>query len=298
MPAADVLPYLPAYLAVCELLSFNKAAQQLGVTTAAVSKAVIRLEEALGVVLLERTTRSVVVTRQGERVRQHFKGAIDEIDAARAFVDVDKTEPRGELVLHTSSILSAIVLQAVSSLMAKHPLLVPRVRFGDRLCRPGEEGVDVAIRLGAVGDDRLVARPITQLTFVTVATPAYLGRRGTPRTVADLVDHDAVLFEPTRGALRHWRYVVDGNVVFGEPRVVATVDHGPAVVDAALLHMGLVKTFEPLVRGLVREGRLVAVLGDVEHERRPVHAVTTTSRARTTAVRSTIAALREAFAPA
>ncbi len=290
--AADLLPYIPSFVAVCEEKSFRKAAAKLGVTPAAVSKAVLRLEAELGTRLLERTTRHVGITRPGALVWQRFQGALLELNAARAVVDRDKTEPQGELVLHVSPVLCAPVMTAVASLLARHPLLRPRVQFSDKHARPAEDDVDVAIRLGDVGDDRLVARPLATLPFVIVASPAYLARRGTPKQPHDVKDHDVVAFAGPRGALHPWRVGKEELAI--RPRVV--VDAGSSLPDAALLGLGLVHVFAFMVADHLRAGRLVKVFPDVDHDRRAVQAVTTTSKARTRGFRSAVECLKAAFA--
>jgi DNA-binding transcriptional LysR family regulator len=293
-PVGDLLPYIPAFVAVCEEKSFKKAALRLSVTTAAVSKAVQRLEEELGVKLLERTTRSVAVTRTGQLVQARFQGALVEIGAARAVVDRARTEPQGELLLHVSPVLTAPVLSAVTSLAARHPRLVPRVVFSDRLVRffAGDDDVDVAVRLGGVDDDRLVARALATLRFVIVAAPGYLARRGTPRAPDDVKGHDVVAFAGPRGGVHAWK--VGGVVVDVAPRVI--VDSGAALPEAALGGLGLVHVFEFMVEAHLRAGRLVRLFPDVEPEQRALHAVTTPHKARTRAVRSTLEALQAAFA--
>lgn len=296
-PTVDLLPYLPAFVAVVEEQSFKKAAQKLAVTTAAVSKAVQKLEEALGAQLIERTTRSLAVTRVGHDVYARFRGALVEIAAARAVVDRARTEPQGELVVHVSPVLSAPVMTAMTSLCAQHPLLRPRIAFSDRHARfltnanAGDDEVDVAVRLGDIGDDRLYARKLGTLRFVIVASPDYLARRGTPTTPDDVKAHDVVAFAGPRGALHAWK--VGGAVVDVVARVV--VDSGVALPAAALCGLGLVHCFDFMVAADVKAGRLVRLFADRDNDQRDVHAVTTTTKAKTRGVRAAIAALQGAF---
>lgn len=291
-PVADLLPYLPAFVAVCEEQSFKKAALRLSVTTAAVSKSVQKLEEQLGVQLIERTTRTLRVTRTGHDVCARFNGALVEVAAARAVVERARGEPQGELVLHVSPVLTAPVMAAVTTLCARHPRLVPRVSFSDRHARPAEDDVDVAVRLGDIGDDRLVAKKLATLRFVIVASPAYLARRGTPQSPDDVRAHDVVAFAGPRGGLHAWK--VGGAVVDVEARVV--VDSGAALPEAALQGLGLVHCFDFMVAAHVRAGRLVRLFADRDNDERDVHAVTTTAKARTRGVRAAVEALQGAFA--
>lgn len=288
---ADLLPFIPAFVAVCEERSFKRAGMRLGVSTAAVSKSVQRLETLLGSRLLERTTRSVTVTRTGVLVQQRFTGALVEVAAARAVVDRSRTEPQGEFVLHVSPVLCAPVMAAVAALAARHPRLIPRVVFSDRVVRLAEDEVDVAVRLGDVGDDRLVARRLAELPFVIVASPAYLARRGTPKLPADARAHDVVSFAGPRGVVHAWR--IGGDVVDVAAHVV--VDSGLALPEAALQGLGLVHVFDFMVADHVRAGRLVRLFEDEISDRRLVSAVATTTKARSRAVRSAIECLTAAF---
>jgi DNA-binding transcriptional LysR family regulator len=287
----DLLPFIAAFVAVCEEKSFKMAGVRLGVSTAAISKSVQRLEEELGSPLLERTTRSVTVTRMGQQVQQRLQSALHELDAARAVVDEARSEPRGEFVFHVSPVLSAPMLVATAALSQRHPHLVPRIEFSDRQSRPAEDDIDVAVRLGDIGDDRLVARKLADLPFVVAAAPAYVARHGRPASADELRHHDVVAFAGPRGVRATWRF--GGVAVDVNPRVV--VDSGLALPEAAVLGLGLVQVFDFMVAAHVRAGRLVRVLEHLDGETRPVHAVTTPAKAKTRAVRTAIECLQTAF---
>jgi DNA-binding transcriptional LysR family regulator len=269
-PFSGVLPFV----AVAEERSFVRAAARLGVTTAAVSKAVARLEEELGVTLLQRTSRSVSLTPEGEVFLGHGRIAVREILAAREVVVQAQRAPQGELKVTLPFILGRPVIRALPDLAERHPRLAFRLMLTDRLVPLAAEGVDVAVRIGKLKDSTLVARSLRTPRWVTCASPAYLARRGTPARPEDLGLYDCLAFVTPRGTLRAWSFRDGaGTPVTIEPRASVVVDQGELLVEAARAGLGICQAFDFMVDEELRSGRLVAILAPYAADGEPIQAV-------------------------
>ncbi|MBJ6765964.1 LysR family transcriptional regulator [Myxococcaceae bacterium JPH2] len=284
-----VLPFLH----VAEELSFRKAAERLGVTTAAVSKAVLRLEEDLGVRLLERTSRQVVLTTEGLAFLERAREAVAQVRAGRDAVAKAQHAPRGPLTVSLPYILGPLILPPLARLQARHPQLTLHVRMSDRLSRLVEEQVDVAIRIGALEDSSLVARRLLTTRWMTLASPAYLARHGTPTHPGELVRHPCLKFIDPRGKVREWMF----SLTPGEaPQVVRTaaamdVDHGPALLDLATAGAGVCQVLDFMSDARLRDGRLVEVLEAFSASGPPVHALCLSGRQSSPRVNALLTAL-------
>lgn len=247
------------FLAVADTLAFRAAAQRIGVTPAAISRSVQRLEERLGVRLFERTTRRVRLTREGERFAARCREAVAQVRLAEDELGAARKDPHGVLTVSASLVLARLVTPRLARFALRHPAVHTELRFTDRVVRfDEEEALDVALRIGPVADESLVARTLLRPRWATVASPAYLARRGRPTTVRELEAHACVAFVGPRRRPRPWHF--EGETF--EPRGPATVDLGEALVDAALGGLGIVQVFDFMVTDLLREGQLVELLAD------------------------------------
>jgi LysR family transcriptional regulator, regulator for bpeEF and oprC len=288
---AGVLPFVR----VAEERSFGRAAASLGITTAAVSKAVRKLEDDLGVKLLDRNSRNVSVTREGEVFLERCRQAVRGVQGAREAVHGTKREPQGELSVTLPFILAPFVVGGLAGLAAQYPRLAFRLHMTDRIARLSDESHDVAIRVGQLADSSLIARLLRKTRWVTVASPSYLARKPAPRTIAELDAHNCLCFVAPNGKRREWTFS-DG----GRPRSVAVlgnllIDHGTYLLAAAETGMGLCQVLDFMVRDQLRDGALVEVLDDLAADGPAIHSVCTPSRARSAGVRVFVSFLVEAF---
>jgi DNA-binding transcriptional LysR family regulator len=283
------------FVRVAETRSFRRAAETLGVTTAAVSKSVRRLETDLGVALLVRTSRSVSVTPEGEAFLAACRDAVGVLGAARAAAQESRRKPRGEVHLTCSPILGPLLVRALGRLVERHPALTFRLTITDRLLRLVEEGIDVAVRLGAPEDSSLLGRPLWTPRWVTVASPRYLATHPAPATPAELAEHACLRFVGPNGRPRAFTFLdrdrrtpltvpVDGPLL---------VDHGERLVDGALAGMGICQVLDFMVEDAIAAGRLVEVLAPVAAPGPGVHALFARERSRSANVRATVAFLAE-----
>lgn len=288
-PFEGVLPFV----LVAEERSFKRAAERLGVTTAAVSKAVAALERDLGLCLLERTSRSMELTAEGALFLERARGALAQVEGAREAVVASRRVAAGEVVLSTSPVLVPQVLAALGALAQRHPGLSARLGVSDRLARLVEEKVDVAIRLGALESSGLRSRKLCETRWVTVASPGYLAARGAPRAPAELGQHRLLVFVGPSGRVR-WP-TFGGRALEAPPALVC--DHGRALLDAALAGLGVAQVLDLMVEGLVREGRLVPLFEHEDLEGPAVHAVYVAGKGGVARVRAVLDALTAAFRP-
>jgi len=292
---AGILPFVH----VAQERSFRRAAERLGVSTAAVSKAVQKLEGDLGVRLLERTSRQVALTPEGESFLERAREAVAQVRAAREVAAQAQSAPKGPLTVTLPYILGPLVLPRLARLQARHPGLTLHVRLGDRFSKLVDEHIDVALRIGALEDSSLVGPLLMRTRWVTLASPAWLARHGTPGHPDELAGHQCLKFVGTRGTAQEWMFRRQPG---GRPEVVRTggtidVDHGPALLDLAAAGAGLCQVLDFMLDERVRDGRLVEVLADHAAEGPPVHALCVPGRQSVPRVRALLQLLVEELRP-
>lgn len=290
---AGVLPFFHT----AEELSFRRAAERLGISTAAVSKSVQKLEERLGVKLLVRTSRTVRLTPEGELYRERCREAIASLVAGRELMSQSRRQPRGEVNVTLSMILGRIVVPALPKLTARYPNLEVRLTMTDQVSRLVQESLDVAVRIGARTDSSLVSRPLLSPRWVTVAAPSYLARRGAPSGPDELDRYNALRFVGPNGKPRSWTFAdpATGGTVVRDVAGNLRVDHGDQLVDAAIAGLGVAQVLDFMVVEPLRDGRLERVLVTFEAAGPLVHAVSTPERSKTPNVRAFVTFLKDVF---
>jgi len=290
---------MTAFVRAVELGGFSPAARELGLTPSAVSKLVTRLEDRLGVRLLDRTTRRLALTPEGEAYFHRSQRILSDIAEAEDEVASFRGEPRGLLRVNVGTAFGMHQLvPALPEFLARHPEMRVELTVTDRVVDLIEEGADIAIRLGALGDSSLVARKICELERVVCASPAYLRRHGTPAKPQDLLEHNclSVDYAPS---LRRWPFAIDGAVRHVEVNGNVSANNADALLQLALLGAGVIRLSEVIVAQALREGRLVPLLADVHHsEPLPLHAVYPQGRHRSPRIEAMVAFLVERFARA
>jgi LysR family transcriptional regulator, regulator for bpeEF and oprC len=256
------------FVAVAEEGSFQRAGVRLGVSAAAVSKAVSKLEAELGVSLLRRTTRSVALSEEGALFLARCQEAVRQLQAARQDAVAAAQEVSGDLVVSTSPALARLVCPALARLAHAHPALVVHLRFDDQLARFVEDQVHVAVRMGAPSDSALVGRRVAGTAWVLIASPAYLAAFGTPRHADELARHRCVKFFGTRGQPVEWTLPHAARVPTS-----ATLDHGALLVDAALAGAGICQVMRFMVTDELARGALVELLPALSMDGPPAHAL-------------------------
>ncbi|MBS1120089.1 MAG: transcriptional regulator, LysR family [Deltaproteobacteria bacterium] len=284
----DLFVGVQPFVAVARTLSFRQAARQLGVTPAAVSKAVTRLEAGLGVTLFARTSRRVELTPEGAVFFDRCREAVAQLEAGRALVDQARTLPSGRVDISVPFLLGAVVVRALAPFADRYPLLDLRLHLTDRKVALVGEQIDVAIRIGTVEDASVVARHLGTPSWVTVAAPSYLARHGTPRSIEDVATHRCLMFATPSGRPAPWCFATER----GKQAIAVTgplqIDQGERLVDAARAGIGIAQVFHFMVADDLAAGRLVAVLEAYGCAGEPVHLVTRPRATRSPRIRGVV----------
>lgn len=258
----DRLATLTLFTRIVETGSFSRAAAGLDIPRPTATNAIKALETRLGVRLLERTTRQVRPTLDGQAFYDRCVHVLGELDDAEATLRQVATRPRGTLRvdLHGTH-ATQIVLPRINDFRTRYPDIDMVVSSGDRLVDLVREGVDCVIRAGTPRESSLVARPLARMPQILCASPDYLVRFGTPRHPSDLADHQTVKFFSTSGAASYpMELLVDGEWRhFLLPGWISVNDAENNVV-CALEGCGIVQLPRFHVEAELRGGRLVEVL--------------------------------------
>lgn len=266
----DRLDAMRVFTRVLDRRSFTQAAQDLGLPRSTVTQAVKQLEERLGVRLLQRTTRTVRPTLDGEAYYRRCLAILDDIeDAEGAF---QGAIPRGMLRIEVQGTIARhFLMPGIPDFLERHPGIEISMSESDRWVDIVREGVDCVLRYGALPDSDLIARTVMMLERVTVAAPSYLERYGCPQTLGDLAEHRAVCLRSlTTGALTPLEFLQDGQIRHIDLPVPFSITGTESFRDATLLGLGLAQMPMFHVRQDLAEGRLVRVLAEMPLPSQPI----------------------------
>jgi len=260
----DRLENMRVFVAVAELAGFAPAARRLGISAPAATRAVAALEEHIGVQLLNRTTRVVRVTEAGARYAIDCQRILAEVDEAERGAVDDVREPRG--LLHVTASFTfgrRYVGPTLIDFLGLHPRVTARTLFVDRIVDLVEEGIDVAVRIARLPDSTLAATRVGSVRRVVCASPAYLARRGIPKTPDELAGHDIIDFAA---------YAERATWPFGARSVAfvpkLTVNASDVAIEAAIAGHGITRGMSYVVDPHLKAGRLRRIL--TEHEPEPI----------------------------
>ena len=288
-----------AFVRAVEKGGFSSAARELGLTPSAISKLVTRMENRLGVRLLNRTTRRLALTPEGEAFFHRAQRIIADIEEAENEVARFRARPRGKLRVNTGTAFGTYQLvPALPEFLARFPEIEMEITMADRIVDLVEEGADVGLRSGHLSDSSLVARKICDMERVICASPAYLARFGTPRRPADLLQHNCVVLA---GApqLRRWPFNMAEGVRNVEVTGNVSANNAETLLQLAVMGAGVVRLADVIVGEAIATGRLKPVLADVHHvEPLPLHAIFPYGRHRSPRVTAFVDFLVEKFADA
>jgi len=258
------LAELAIFLAVAQLRSFSKAAVERGVAASAVSHAIRKLEQRVGVRLFHRSTRSVALTDAGERFLSDLEPAFNQIKQALDGLNSFRDTPFGTVRINLASAIAPFVLHEVMGpLLKQNPGLRLDIVATDRLVDIVEEGFDAGIRFGErLSQDVVAVRIKPHLRFAVVGSPAYLKGRSLPLTPADLRQHDCIRYRFPSGAMFNWQFSRGGEVLDVEVDGPLTLDGQELMVEAALQDCGLAYVWEDRILPHLASGALVRCLED------------------------------------
>jgi DNA-binding transcriptional LysR family regulator len=279
---------LVVFHAVVKHASYAKAAEELALSPSGVSRIVTRLEERLGVRLVERTTRKLSLTEAGASFHARTSQILLDLADAEAELQTAQLRPRGTLKMTAPVVFGQLYLgPLIPLLLGRFPELSIDLSLTNRVVDLVDEGVDLALRIGSLADSRLVARRLCNNKRVLVATPQYLKQRGVPAAPTDLKDHDCILFTAFARP-REWRLVgPEGPLTVNVAGRLAT-NNVEIASTAAKQGLGITVGATLSVGNALLSGELVRVLPDYEFEPTAVFAVYPSARQLSTRVRATV----------
>ncbi|WP_395855477.1 LysR substrate-binding domain-containing protein [Cystobacter fuscus] len=264
-----------AFVRVVETGSFSRAADQLAQPRSTISKLVTDLEKHLGIKLMHRTTRALAVTSDGLEYYRRAERLIAELDAMDHAVRGRKLKPSGHLRVDApATFATTLLIPALADFHREYPDITIALGISDRTVNIVGEGVDCALRAGKLGDMTMVGRTLTELRYVTCASPAYLQRMGTPATPRELERHhlragyffaatgkaDPLIFE--KGAERH-------DIVAAE----FSTNEGNGLLALMLAGLGIGQHLRRCVQPYLDSGELVPLLEDWSRPPLPLHVI-------------------------
>jgi len=264
----DKLASLQAFIRTAETRSFVAAGRLIGVSSSAVGKSVAKLEQQLGVRLLQRNTRNVRLTEEGRQFYDRCRPLLDELAEAEAMLTHAMQAPRGRLRVSLPNAGYRFLLPVLGEFRRRYPEVELDLDFNDQLVDVIEGGFDLVIRSGDMPDSRLRARRLGPFCFMLVASPEYLARRGEPRAPADLEAHDCIHFRfANSGKVQEWSLRLEPGEA--PPHLPASLvcNNSEAAVLAALHGWGIVYSVDFLVRDYLASGQLRRVLPGFETQR-------------------------------
>jgi len=253
-----------AYVRVVEARSFVAAAQTLGMSPSAISKAVSRLEGRLGARLLNRTTRSLSLTDIGSNFYERCREALGQLDQAESEVSEARGVPRGRLRVDVPSQLGRLlIVPALPRFIAQYPEISVQMSMNDRVVDLVQEGIDAALRVGNLSDSSLIARRVAQLRGITCASPEFIERHGEPRDPTELEpEHCIAMFRLGTQQIRDWLFR-KGDVEHSiAPSARLSFSDPESAVAAAVTGAGFVRTLDFSVEAQIAAGLLQPVLQD------------------------------------
>lgn len=302
-PREQTLDHLRIFVAVAEMESFTRASDSLSIPRGRASNVVRQLEQDVGARLLHRTTRRVRMTEDGRVFHARARALLADADSLRTMFAADQSGLTGRLRVDLpTEIARTIVVPALPDFLACHPELRLEMSSTDRQVDLVQEGFDLVLRIGPIGDETLVARRIGGLRMVNVASPAYVARRGLPTSLDDLRDgwHEIVHYGRTLGARPGgWEYLdaeTGGYAALTLPGSLH-VNSVQAYEAAGLAGIGLIQAGYSAMRSHLDSGRMVEVLPDLPPEPLDVSLVVAHRQNLTRRVRTFMTWLEGVLAP-
>lgn len=293
----DKLTSIRAFSKVVERGSFSTAGRDLHLSRSAISKYVRELEEALGVQLLNRTTRRVSPTENGQAYYARCAAILADLDEADRAVTQLQEEPRGLLRVNAPMSFGTLHLgRAIADFMAAYPALQIQLVLSDQLIDPVQEGFEVTLRIAELAASNLVARKLAPANRVVCASPAYLARRGTPLHPRELRSHDCLAYGYLATG-NQWKLTgPDGDHWIQIPWTLCA-NNAEILKDAALNGRGIALLPSFIAGADLQEGSLVAILPDYKPPALSLYAVYPQTRHLSVKVRLFIDFLSQRFGP-
>jgi len=256
---------LDAFTAIARARSFRAAARKRGVSASSLSDSLRRLEERVGVRLLNRTTRSVTPTEAGERLLERLAPALGEVSQALQQLDTFRDSPSGTLRLNVPIIAARLFLPDLANrFLKRYPQISLEIVGEDTFVDMVAAGYDAGIRYDERLERDMIAVPIgpRRQRYVTAAAPDYLARRGLPKHPRHLLEHDCVRHRFLSGAALPWEFQCGEETLMITPKGPIITNEIDMEVSAAIAGLGIIHTFEEVLLPAMQAGALVPILED------------------------------------
>jgi DNA-binding transcriptional LysR family regulator len=248
---------------VAERGSFAGAADDVGLSPSAVAKLVTRLETRLGVRLINRTTRRLSLTTEGEIYLERAREILAAIETAEAEISSARLSPRGHLRVHAFPFIAVRHLAPVlPDFLIHYPQITFDFMVTNRVVDIIGENIDISLRMGALNDSALIARKIVSLPRIVCASPSYLARHGRPTKPADLADHACLNLSRNPGSAT-WPFRVDGKLVQVEVNGPVSADSTAMLLGLAVQGAGILRLSEHVVAEAIQKGELEPLMQKV-----------------------------------
>jgi DNA-binding transcriptional LysR family regulator len=292
----DIFKQIDTFVSVVNLGSLSAVARKEEVVPAVIGRRLDALEERLGVKLLTRTTRSIALTQEGSAYYEDSMRILQELQDAESSVANGSTSASGHLnLLAPATFARRYIAPHIAEFQREHPGLRISLDLSDRVVDLARERIDCAIRISEMEDSSMVAVRLAEISRAVVAAPSYLARKGTPRTPADLEDHECLLLMGDSQS-RGWIFKVDENLTYRKMRGALECTDGTVLHEWVLQGEGV--AWRPLweVKEDIAEGRLVRLLEEYSSVDDPVYAVFAQRKFMPNRVRLFIDYLRSVYA--
>ena len=257
-----LLAEMAVFVRVVEAGSFSEAARQLASTPSAVSRAIARLERALGTRLLQRTTRKLRLSDSGDAVYQHCRDMLASAEAALAVSQRFHDEPQGLVRVSVPKAVGRFVLHPhMPAFLARYPKVDVHLRLEDRYVDLIDEPIDLAIRITDHPPPGMMGRPLLRIEHLLCASPQYLKTHGTPHEPHDLKQHDCIFLGEDATDSR-WQFRQGRQRVTVQVHGRYAANHTDVRLDTALQHLGIASLPDFTARQALADGRLAQVLPD------------------------------------
>ena len=269
----DRLDAMTVVVAVQELGSLSAAARRLRMPVPTVSRKVSDLEAHLNARLFNRSTRRLTLTDAGQTYVAACKRILEDVKETEDRVSGEFSAPRGELVISAPIMFGRLhVLPVITAFFKAFPDVTVRLYLTDRIVGLLEDHIDLAIRIGALADSRLIATRCGATRRVVCGSPAYFAEQGTPRHPSELASHTAVIFE-TVAFSNDWVFAADKSDIVIPMRKQLSVTTSEAAIDGAIAGIGVTRVLSYQVENAIKAGTLLAVLKRFEPASLPISLV-------------------------
>jgi DNA-binding transcriptional LysR family regulator len=294
--SSDIRAQMEAFVTTVDQGGLTAAARRKEVTPSAISKLITRLEDRLDARLLNRTTRKLSLTPEGERFYERCRAILAALQDAEEEVSRTRDRPRGRLRMTVFAAFGIHALvPALSRFQTRYPDVEIDLEVSDRIADLVAEGMDIAVRLGALHASTLVARKLCDVHRILCASPAYLARAGVPTTPADLKMHNCIV-RSDLAVHSQWPFEGPSGREIVHVKGNMSANNGETLLQLALAGMGIVRIVDMAAGEALRKGELVPVLsGRHIAETVPLHALYPQGRHRAPRVSAMLQFLLDSF---